>query len=79
LQQTLAAIVLELWFGVGALLFFAGAALALLVPNQALNAMLGSVIAAYALAGAAAAAATRRLGGPAAGLVDSPTAGSSPS
>jgi serine/threonine protein kinase len=47
LEQLLAAILLEPWFGIGALLFFGGAGLAMLAPAQALHAMLGSVIAAY--------------------------------
>jgi hypothetical protein len=52
LEQTLAAILLEPWFGVGALLFFGGAAVAALAPGQALHAMLGSVTAAYAIVAA---------------------------
>jgi hypothetical protein len=63
LEQTLAAILLEPWFGLGALLFFGGAGLAVLAPGQSLHAMLGSVTAAYAIVAARAAydhAAARR-------------------
>jgi hypothetical protein len=49
LEQVLAAIMLAPWFGIGAVLFLGAAALAMLVPGQALHAMLGSVISAYAL------------------------------
>jgi hypothetical protein len=59
LEQVLAAIVLKAWFAIGALLFFGGAGVAMLAPGQALHAMLGSVIVAYAAV--AVLAATERL------------------
>jgi serine/threonine protein kinase len=59
LQQILAAMVLKPWFVLGALVFFGGAGVAMLAPAQALHAMLGSVIAAYAAV--AVLAATERL------------------
>jgi serine/threonine protein kinase len=49
LEQVIAAVLLERWFGLAALLFFGGAGVAVLAPAQALHAMLGSVIAAYAV------------------------------
>src|SRR5262249_19881634 len=55
LEQTLAAILLAPWFGVGALLFFAAAGVALLAPGQSVHAMLGSVTIAYAIVAARAA------------------------
>jgi hypothetical protein len=59
LEQILAAILLKVWFVIGALLFFCGAGVAMVAPHQALHAMLGSVIAAYAAM--AVLAATERL------------------
>jgi len=50
LEQTAAAILLEPWFGFGALLFLGSAGVAMLIPALAVTAMLGSVIAAYSLA-----------------------------
>jgi serine/threonine-protein kinase len=49
LQQTLATLLLAPAFAFGALVFFAAAAVALVAPAQATNAMLGSVSVAYAL------------------------------
>ena len=59
LEHVLAAMLLEAWFAIGGLLFFGAAGVAMLVPGQALHAMLGSVIAAYAAV--AVLAATERL------------------
>ena len=59
LEQILAAMLLKAWFALGALVFFGGAGVAMLAPDQALHAMLVSVIAAYAAV--AVLAATERL------------------
>jgi predicted Ser/Thr protein kinase len=50
MEQMVAAALFERWFGFTAALFLGGATLAVLAPMWAVTAMLGSVIAAYALA-----------------------------
>jgi serine/threonine protein kinase len=55
LEQIIAAVLFKAWFAIGALFFFGGAGVVMLAPQQALHAMLGAVIAAYATVGVLAA------------------------